>query len=76
MSRFRIGTVISGGRDYERIYRRLHPKIAPYNPHERQRELHDLWEADQEEFRRTVDIILGDDPALADTSNRYFRAPK
>lgn len=44
--------------DYERIYRRLHPRRFPYSPFETQRELRDLWPVEQKKFRHMVDAIL------------------
>ena len=51
--------------DYDRIYRRLHPKTFPFSPYERQLELSDLWGANQEKFRREVNAILSEDPRNA-----------
>lgn len=47
----------------------------PYCPYERRRELSDLWEADQAEFRRMVDIILDGPTSSSDTSNFGERWP-
>ena len=43
--------------DYERAYRKLHPRTFPLSPCERQRELSDLWPADQDRFRQMVDAV-------------------
>ncbi|MGN6768872.1 MAG: hypothetical protein ACTHJQ_03350 [Rhizobiaceae bacterium] len=43
---------------YERIYRETHPRLFPFSPFERQRELRDLWPADQRKFRDMVDSTL------------------
>ena len=42
---------------YARAYRRLHPKTMPYNIHEPQRELSNLWPIDQQRFRDMVDAL-------------------
>lgn len=44
--------------DYDAIYRRLHPRSHPFSPHERQRELRDLWPCDQKGFRDMVDTVM------------------
>lgn len=44
--------------DYDAIYRKANPRRFPYSPHEKQRELRDLWPNLQEEFRRTVDATI------------------
>ena len=44
-------------KDYEGIYRKMNPRIFPYSAHERQKELSDLWPADQERFKDQVDSI-------------------
>ena len=44
--------------ELRRIYRRLHPRQFPYSSWERQRQLDDLWPAEQERFARDVRIIL------------------
>lgn len=46
---------------YERAYRRAHPRMFPHSPHERQRELRDLWPADQRKFRELVDAVRVDE---------------
>ncbi len=43
---------------YDSLYRKLHPRMFPHSPWERQRELRDLWPAEQMEFRKMVDNIL------------------
>ncbi len=40
---------------YEQVYRDLHPRTFPLSPWERQRELRDLWPAEQQKFRDMVD---------------------
>lgn len=43
---------------YDRAYRKMHPRLFPFSAWERQRELSDLWPADQEKFKRVVDAII------------------
>lgn len=43
--------------DYEKIYRRLHPKRFLFSPWERQAELRNLWPRDQQKFKKMVDGI-------------------
>ena len=47
--------------DYAKIFRQLHPKLMPFNPYEKQRELSHLWPADQAKFRQMVDTVRGQD---------------
>lgn len=44
--------------DYDAIYRDLHPPRFPFSPYERRQRLSDLWESDQEDFKRKVDKVL------------------
>ncbi len=48
--------------DYDAIYRRLNPKVFPYSPWERQRELRDLWPSDRERFKQMVRDVLSPTP--------------
>lgn len=41
--------------DYDAAYRRAHPRLFPYSPWERQKELSDLWPSEQKKFRDVVD---------------------
>lgn len=43
--------------DYDETYRAMHPKLFPFSPWERQRELRDLWPDEQAKFRKMVDAI-------------------
>lgn len=43
---------------YDTIFRRLHPRMFPYSPRERQRELRDLRLSEQEKFKRQVDATI------------------
>lgn len=43
--------------DYDAAYRAAHPRLFPFSPYERQRELRDLWPSEQAKFRRIVDAI-------------------
>jgi len=43
---------------YAEFYRKLHPRVFPSSPWERQMELRDLWPADQEKFREMVRAIV------------------
>ncbi len=55
---YSVGEALLQKPDYERIFRRLHPTSCPASPGEHQRELRDLWPADQQKFRDEIDIIL------------------
>ena len=44
--------------EYERIFRRMHPRTDPTSPYERQRELRNLWPADQQKFIQEVDAVI------------------
>ncbi len=46
--------------DYDAIFRKLHPRSSPFSPWERQRELRDLWPADQQKFKGMVDTVLAE----------------
>lgn len=55
---YSVGEALQQKPDYERIFRRLHPKSCPASPWEHQRELRDLWPAEQQKFRDEIDTIL------------------
>jgi len=40
---------------YAEIYRRMHPRVFPYSPYERQMELSDLWPSEQARIKREID---------------------
>lgn len=44
-------------RDYDAIYRRMNPRLFPYSPWERQKELRDLWPSEQSKVRKQIDTI-------------------
>ena len=44
--------------DYDKAYRLAHPRMFPFSPWERQRELSNLWPSEQEKFRKIVDAAL------------------
>lgn len=42
---------------YDRVYREMNPRIFPYSPWERQRQLCDLWPSEQKKFKDMVDAV-------------------
>lgn len=46
--------------DYAAMYRRAHPRLMPFSPWERQRELSDLWPSKQAKFRKLADAMLAE----------------